>query len=557
MTGTDDATASDDKDEEGISPTTEQGDALELDHNIAITAGAGTGKTTTLTLRYLEMLESEPDIGPENIATITFTNDAANEMQERIREEVAERLSEAPESDEYDYGRWRSIKDDLEDGYLHTIHGFCSRLLREYVVEAPVQPEFDTLDEADAKVLMQEVVRETIDARWETDEDVRRLARLWNRDSLEQVLVGLLDSRPMSTEWATRWEEASVDEYLDHIWATFYPTDQETAEALLSEASVQTALYTICDLHDQGFDIDPSDNGVELLETVSAIARDTGIHTGEADGREWQRAFDVICDRLTTGSGDRYSRRHWYRGSKSSWSAHEDEQEQLDAAADTLLEGLTPEEREFIGGLDTEWNSSQYVLSLARLYCTVLEEYEQTKSDQNALDYHDLIQTCIQFLNADDRVREQVQSQFEYVMVDEMQDTDPLQWELIKLLTAGDTDDFDAQNVFLVGDEKQSIYRFRGADVTTFGSAREDLAAANPDDVETTKQLRGNFRTIEETREFLNALFDEVFEPMDEEYRDYEAEPQALTDERRGGRDVTGSVEYLLVPDEENPGAAW
>src|SRR6056297_943250 len=163
MTGIDDAPAStDDEGEEEISPTTEQEEALELDHNIAITAGAGTGKTTTLTLRYLEMLESDTDIGPENIATITFTNDAANEMQERIREEVAERLSEAPESDEYDYSRWRSIKDDLEDGYIHTIHGFCSRLLREYVVEAPVQPEFDTLDEADAKVLMQEVVRETI-----------------------------------------------------------------------------------------------------------------------------------------------------------------------------------------------------------------------------------------------------------------------------------------------------------------------------------------------------------------------------------------------------------
>jgi len=80
-------------------------------------------------------------------------------MHERIRDEVAKRLSVAPESEEYDYARWRTIKDELENGYIHTIHGFCSRLLREYVVEAPVQPEFDTLDEADARVLMQEVVR--------------------------------------------------------------------------------------------------------------------------------------------------------------------------------------------------------------------------------------------------------------------------------------------------------------------------------------------------------------------------------------------------------------
>jgi len=556
MTGIDDTPAStDDEDEEELSPTTEQEEALELDQNIAITAGAGTGKTTTLTLRYLEMLESDLGIGPENIATITFTNDAANEMQERIREEVAERLSEAPESDEYDYSRWRSIKDELENGYIHTIHGFCSRLLREYVVEAPVQPEFDTLDEADAKVLMQEVVRETIDARWEANEDIRRLARLWNRDSLEQVLVGLLENRPRSTEWATRWEGSTVDEYLDHIWSTFYPIDRGTAEELLKEESVQEALNTICGLHDEEFEIDPDDKGMQFMQDVTRVVRDTGVHTDDAVGYHWQRALDSLCDHLTSNSGERYTgrQRFRYRGSKSNWSAHEEEQEQLDAAVSALLDGLNPEERDFIGGLDTEWNSSHYVLSLARLYSTVLDEYTQTKSEQNALDYHDLIQTCIDFLNADGRLCEQVQSQFEYVMVDEMQDTDLLQWELIKLLTAGDTDDFDAQNVFLVGDEKQSIYRFRGADVTTFGSAREDLAAANPDDVETTKQLRGNFRTIQETREFLNALFDKVFEPMDDEYRDYEARPQELTDERRQGRDVTGSVEYLLVPDDDVP----
>jgi ATP-dependent helicase/nuclease subunit A len=548
--------ASDEEDDEnGFSPTPEQQEALSLNQNIAITAGAGTGKTTTLTLRYIEMLENDADVGPENIATITFMNDAANEMQERIREEVADRLSQAPESDEYDYERWRSIKDDLEDGYIHTIHGFCSRLLREYVVEAPVQPEFDTLDEADAEVLMQEVVRETVDTQWETNEDIRRLARLWNRESLEKVLVGLLGSRPMSTQWATRWEGATVDEYLDHIWSTFYPIEQDTAEEILSEGSVQDAFDTICSLHDEGFEIDPDDKGMQFMADVTRVVRDTGVHTGNAEGYEWQRALDTLCDHLTSGSGERYTgrQRFRYKGSQGNWSAHEEEQERLDEAVSVLLDGIEPEEREFIGGLDTEWNSSHYVLSLARLYCTVLDEYSETKSNQNTLDYHDLIQTTIEFLKGNDRVCEQVQSQFDYVMVDEMQDTDLLQWNLIKLLTAGDIEDFDAQNVFLVGDEKQSIYSFRGADVTTFGLAREDLDAANPDDVETTKQLRGNFRTIEETREFLNALFDQVFEPLEDEYRDYEAEPQALSDERREGRGITGSVEYLLVPDDDTP----
>ena len=536
-----------------VSPTEEQKEALKLDRNIAVTAGAGTGKTTTLTHRYLMMLEDQPDIGPKNIVTVTFGKDAANEMRSRIRSEVSKRLNEAPSSEIYDYERWREIKDELEDGYIHTLHGFCARLLREYVVRAPVKPEFDTLDEAHATVLMEEVVRELVEERRDTNEDIQLLSRLWNRHTLEAVLVGLLENRPDSSEWAERWYDSTTEEYLDYIWATFHPIDQSTAQHVLTEQSVQDALNAICELHDEGLDIDPEDKGIQLMDAVAAIARETGVNSGDAVGRDWQRALDVICDALTTGSGDRYSRPHWYRGSKGNWSGYVDEQDRLDATATALLEGLQPEEKDFLGGLDAEWNSSHYVIALARLYRAAVADYETTKSDQNALDYHDLIQTSIDFLAANESVRDEVRSQFDYVMVDEMQDTDPLQWKLVKLITAGKVDDFDARNVFLVGDEKQSIYRFRGADVTTFGTARRELEVANPPGIDASKELRGNFRTVNETREFVNALFNRIFAPFGDDHRPYEAQPQPLTDERRDGREVTGHIDYLLVPDDDVP----
>ncbi len=139
-------------------------------------------------------------------------------------------------------------------------------------------------------------------------------------------------------------------------------------------------------------------------------------------------------------------------------------------------------------------------------------------------------------------------------MIDEMQDTDPSQWALVRLLAGADdpttppnTDTFDA-NLFLVGDEKQSIYRFRGADVTTFGTAREDLKAANGDTVaerddeyETDPaevELTGNFRTVTAPREFDNELFERVFRPFDEQrepFRSYITVPQRGTYGRNGG----------------------
>jgi ATP-dependent exoDNAse (exonuclease V) beta subunit len=112
-----------------IELTDEQRDALVLDRNVTITAGAGTGKTTTLTNRYLEFLRANPDATPKNVVTITFTRKAAAELETRVREEVYDELQAADSADEY--ARWRAVLDELDDGYTHTIHAFCARLLRE------------------------------------------------------------------------------------------------------------------------------------------------------------------------------------------------------------------------------------------------------------------------------------------------------------------------------------------------------------------------------------------------------------------------------------------
>jgi len=198
---------------------------------------------------------------------------------------------------------------------------------------------------------------------------------------------------------------------------------------------------------------------------------------------------------------------------------------------------------------------------------TVAEQYTDRKTNRNAADFDDLIEETIALLTENDDFREAVQTKFEYVMIDEMQDTDSSQWELIRLFAGADdstrapyTDSFNA-NLFLVGDEKQSIYRFRGADVTTFGTARDTLASANDDTVAerdgeyeadpAALELTGNFRTVTAPRKFGNELFERVFAPFEEQRDPFEAVSQSLNGERTEGAAVSGSVEYLLVPDED------
>jgi ATP-dependent exoDNAse (exonuclease V) beta subunit len=137
--------------------------------------------------------------------------------------------------------------------------------------------------------------------------------------------------------------------------------------------------------------------------------------------------------------------------------------------------------------LEIESNSFPFVQALAELTQIAAAEYEERKDRQNAVDFTDQISYTVDFLqtpgNAD--VREELREQFEYVMVDEFQDTDPRQWDLIKLLTASDGETFDAQNVFVVGDIKQSIYRFRNAD-----SNRASIASGTPTSRSSAKRPR-------------------------------------------------------------------
>lgn len=551
---TDDCQDLTDDHDESFELTEEQKTALEFERNVAVTAGAGTGKTTALTKRYLRILE-ETSAGPEQIATITFTKDAANEMLDRIREAVGDRLEDASTSE---YERWRTIKDDLDDGYIHTIHGFCSRILREYVVDAPVTPDFEVYDETDAKALVREVVREFVEQRLaEADDDIELLARLWRRDTLEDVLAGLVEKRPTSEEWVERWKDADTGDYVDFVWDQVHPISPEFAADTFEDPAVREAFGEFRALHAEGVveDVDPEDDtGSEKVQLVTQWLDEYRPLSDEATVRDQQQFLDQVCDLMTTNDGTRHGHNWWYWGSGGRWSdaGREAEQERLENAIETLFETIDPPSLDF--GVNRDETAAHYVLALARIFEDVLAAYQDAKDRQNVLDYNDLVETTIQFLETRPHVRERLRAQFGYVMVDEVQDTDPRQWRLVKLLTSEDPDNYEARNVFLVGDEKQSIYRFRGADVTLFAAARTELEAANPSGAETSSDLTGNFRTTDETLAFANDLFQQILAPLDgQEHRDYEAVPQDLTPERQAGQSLEGSCEYLFIPDEDHP----
>src|SRR6056297_2266454 len=387
--------------------TGEQEDALVRDRNVAITAGAGTGKTTTLTERYVTILAENPSLTPENVVTITFTRKAAAELTERVREEVYDRL-EAADSPAA-YRRWRDVLDDLEDGYVHTIHAFCTRLLREWAVEAPVPLGFDVLDEDGAATLQREVVTEFLERN--QDDDVALLAQLWGRDQLVDVLAGLLDERPRSETVVAEWRDAEVDDYVDVLWEVVCELDAAAARETLYADGLLEQVRAVAGRVDENQDGDECEgettisdaDGMRAYRTLTDVV--TRLPTDpEASGpRECQRAILDLYEACEKKAGGLYSSSGYVVGDRDDWGAYGDVYDDLKDAIDTVIDAVEPhaDAVETTPG-ELEENSAHYALALMRVFDDILIAYTAEKDRRDTLDFPDVIETTLEFLRAND-----------------------------------------------------------------------------------------------------------------------------------------------------------
>src|SRR5438874_10210089 len=159
-----------------------------LDRHLSVTAGPGAGKTTVLVERYLEILRTQR-VSVDNIVAITFTNRAANEMRSRVRDDIDEILR-ASTGDERQ--KWLRHKRALEGAMITTIHGFCARLLREFPVEAELDPQFVLLEEHQALMMLDAVVEESLtDAIQHGNEKIVQMTQGVGRGALASALVEL------------------------------------------------------------------------------------------------------------------------------------------------------------------------------------------------------------------------------------------------------------------------------------------------------------------------------------------------------------------------------
>jgi ATP-dependent helicase/nuclease subunit A len=437
-----------------------------LDRHLSVTAGPGAGKTFVLVERYLEILRTKK-ASVENIVAITFTNRAANEMRQRVRDRIDGLLRELPNQERQ---TWLRHKRTLEGAVITTIHGLCSRLLHEFPVEANIDPQFVLLDEHQAIMMLEAVVEAALaDAIHHGDGTILQLAQGTGRAALASALG----------ELHRKYRDQGLS--LDEI-------EQMTAAVHASEIDYFKALKEL---------------DAQMAQLLNANRLTPAAEKKRAKAaREWPALRARLAQPPTEETIGGYT-----QAIEDFWEARPDKGrhpsiERIDellwgekANANDRLRGRLP-------AIGFDLLAKKYTLALLDLLRDIERRLDAEKQRLSVLDFDDLQLRTLKLLK-DSSVLKRVSERYRYFLVDEFQDTNGLQRDLLtRLALAG------GANLFIVGDRKQSIYGFRGADVDVFTEMTGAIEKAGG----LQQPLLLNFRSQKPLVTALNFLFAKVFQ---------------------------------------------
>jgi len=439
--------------------------AYEIDKHVSVTAGPGSGKTTVLVERYVHILR-EHNLSIDQIVAITFTNRAANEMHERLRRELNQMLRIANEEERR---RWLNYKRTLDGAVITTIHGFCARLLREFPIEARVDPQFLLLDEHRAAMMLELIVEEVLSEFISNGHiEISRLTLGVGRSRLAAALAQLYRearSKGLSLEelalatarvHATEEDHVRALEELEGMMDEFLGVRRTTPAARLNRAEVLEA-WT---------------EAQQLLKTIPS-------HETLADFCRLVENFRNFRPQARAPVADHVK------------------------ALDALVWGRDLQGR--VPQVCLDLFARQYALEMISLLTRVDQRLNEEKQKLSALDFDDLELRTLALLERPEVIA-RTSERYRFFLVDEFQDTNAVQRVLLERLALAKGR--RPANLFIVGDRKQSIYGFRGADVDVFREMTSILTAAGGAE----KPLQLNFRSQPPLIAFFNYLFARLFQ---------------------------------------------
>jgi len=444
-----------------------------LDQTIYAGAGAGTGKTQALVERIANLVLLA-GVRPENIAAVTFTKAAASELRQRVREELERRQAESGESAE---GRkFSKALDALDSAFIGTIHSFAQSLLQERPLSVGLPPVFELNDGVQGEAIFEEEWSKWLDEAL-NDETFSDAVINAQRLGLRQPLGNLKD---LALEFHANYD------LVERFGELPKPTQTDKPDLVLE--AVRSDLQSAYDL--RSYCTNADDKLLTHLESAVLQTLRWIDEVQSADSDEENILALTQLPKLSVGGGR-----------KGDWNSLENGDSSLEEVRALLKETQVRLEqgRQSLG--------EATVVPLVNAVSQMVLGYARKRRDEGLLEFQDLLVLSCELLESDDEVRRYFQRRYTHVLIDEFQDTDPLQLKLAMRLTdrMNDSNETSAPTpgaLFVVGDGKQSIYRFRRADLTQLEGL---IWSLNADRLSLVK----NYRSNPEILSWVN----EIFEP--------------------------------------------
>ena len=511
--------------------TLNQKKAHDIERHIALTAGAGSGKTAVLVNRYLEILiKKKLRVG--QVVAITFTEKAAAELRQRILCEIENRIS-----DGRDVEKLIEIKGNMVSAQISTIHAFCSKILREHPIEAEVDIGFRIIDGIEQRISVRSAVKSVLETIAECPKDdpsrqrLAALLRIFGEKRLEQIIIKLFSRGYTIDRLSDEIYRLSDDQILSY-WQKF----------------VQDQLSQVIE---KSF---PIENWIDHLKTILIIAkgRDAKAVRDLVDKLDVNRnlqknilILNQISDLVLTKDKKNIAKQNFF-GRGTEIEGFENQVQFLVTAGQTVkMFPLINHDDRLLVGISR---------SLVEIYCRVRDHYDTRNAQQGVLDF-DGILVKTKTLLQNQVIRNRLAQRYAYIMVDEYQDTNTLQYEILKPIISN----FSTGNFFIVGDQKQSIYGFRDADVRVFQQTTNEILKYQEKNTSDFKwderllpstqrekcgnlHLAENFRLLSNLIAFVNLLFERIMG------YELENEFEVRYDPLIKGRsnNASGNVELLL-----------
>ncbi|MGM0438783.1 MAG: UvrD-helicase domain-containing protein, partial [Bacillota bacterium] len=444
-----------------------------LDKNILVEAGAGSGKTTSLVKRLVALIKSG-QYSIDEISAITFTRKAAAELKGRFESKLEEELKTGVNKEEKN--NMKKALDNLDQCFTGTIHSFCAKILRERPVEAGIDPDFDEIDEIEEKVLREESWQEFL------KKSARENKEIMNK--LQKLGISPLELKE-SFKKINLYPEVSIEtKKIDK-------PDLKSVMERVIEFSKKAAEYIPDQEPEKGYD--------KLQSTVNYVLKMKNYLDLNED-----KNIIKLLSQFTTNQYVTLNR----------WKDRDTAREYRDQKTKFLKENhINPALREWRQYLH------YYIYKFLEPACNF---YERKRREKGVTNFQDLLLLTARMLRENPEVRKYFHEKYKTLLVDEFQDTDPVQAEIIFYLTTNDYQEKrwdkcqpEAGSLFVVGDPKQSIYRFRRADIDIYQKVKELIENSGGE----VLSLSSNFRSLDSIADYLNPVFSDIFPEEDNKYQ--------------------------------------